>query len=765
MIGTRGSRVAVTLTSSKNTVVNTILTFWSILLLCSGCTNPLDTAPFPVETASKQSARAADVSGRNVDWPVYNGSAAGDHYSELSQIDRSNVNELGVAWRFDVGDGALETNPLIIGGTLYAYTPTQDVIALNAATGELKWKFDSVSADQRLTGGLSLWGRTNEQPARGLSYWTDGKENRLFVTGGTYLYALDPATGRIVGSFGEGGRIDLRKDLGRDYAAIPTFLTSPGIVYKDLIIVGFRTSETKPAAPGAVRAYDTRSGTMRWIFHLIPTPNEAGYETWPDGAWRTAGGANVWAGFALDETRGIVYAPTGSAVDDFYGADRVGDDLYSNSLVALNAETGRYLWHFQAVHHDLWDWDLPSPPVLLSVRHNGRSVDAVAQTSKHGFIFLFDRVTGTPLFPIEERPVPQSAVKGERTSPTQPFPVLPEPFANQRVTPDTVTDRTPEARNAALHDIQTMRTLGPFTPLGLHRETIVFPGFDGGAEWGGAAVDRGSGVIYVNSANSPSRGSLEAVSVKGPKSRGRDLYLEQCSVCHGLNREGAEQSFPRLVDVSERLNRTQITNVILRGRGRMPGFDHVRGPDVDAIVSYVSSSEKPPVTRSCGVTKGNCAHGVEAGETHYLFTGYKKWSDPDGYPAVRPPWGTLSAIDLNTGKYLWRVPLGEYPELSAQGVPTTGTENYGGPLVTASGLVFIGATVYDRKLRAFDSHTGKQVWEFQLPFAGVATPATYMIDGRQFLVIACSGRRTKNGPQGAVYMAFSLPSAEDGRRR
>jgi quinoprotein glucose dehydrogenase len=701
-------------------------------------------------------APAAIGKGGSVDWPVYNGNLAGDHYSALSRINRSNVNQLKITWRFDAGKGLLETNPLIIGKTLYAYTPKQNVIALDAETGRLKWKFDPGSVNQRLAASFSYWGNVSEQPTRGLSYWTDGKEPRLFTSGGTYLYALDPSTGGIIDSFGEGGRLDLRKDLDRDYTTIPVFLTTPGIVYKDLIIVGFRTAEAKPAAPGAVRAYDTRSGKLRWIFHLIPRPGEAGYETWPKEAWRTAGGANVWAGIALDEKRGIVYVPTGSAVDDFYGADRLGDDLYANSLVALNAATGTYRWHFQVVHHDLWDRDLPSPPVLLTVQRGGRDVDAVAQISKHGFVFVFDRVSGAPLFPIEERSVPRSDVRGELASSFQPFPVMPAPFARQRITADLVTTRTIEARTLALTDLGTFRNEGQFTPLGVDRQTIVFPGFDGGAEWGGPAVDPGSSVIYVNSADTPSLGGLAVSTVAGTHSHGREVYERQCAGCHGMNREGAPQQFPRLVDISSRLRPSQITGIVLAGRGRMPGFQHLKTADIDSLVGYLSSGNDEP-SPSCGDSADPCKAQGTGGEAGYVFTGYKKWLDVDGYPAVKPPWGTLSAIDLNTGQYLWRVPLGEYPELAAKGMHNTGTENYGGPLVTAGGLVFIGATVYDRKIRAFNSRTGQKLWEYELPFAGVATPATYMNNGRQYLVIACSGGRDPKGPQGSAYVTFALP--------
>lgn len=673
----------------------------------------------------------------SVDWPVYGGTAAGDRYSTLTQIHRSNVKELQIAWRFDTDGGSLQTSPLVIGRTLFGYTSTQSVLALEAATGRLKWKFESNSEN----GG---------QPARGLSYWTDGKEQRLFASGGSYLYALDPSSGKAIPSFGERGRVDLRKHLDRNHASIPVFLTSPGVIYKNLIIVGFRTSETKPAARGAVRAYDVKTGQLRWTFNLIPKPGEAGHETWPAGAWKTAGAANVWAGLVLDEKRGIVYAASGSAADDFYGADRKGNNLYANSLVALDAARGKRIWHFQIVHHDLWDWDLPSPPVLLTVMRGGRSIDAVAQASKHGFVFLFDRVTGSPLFKIEEKRVPPSDVPGEQASSTQPFPLKPAPFARQLLTQDMVTARTPQAREAALKEFATFRNKGIFTPLAVDQPTVVFPGFDGGAEWGGSAVDRKNAVLYVNSNDIVWLGGLTESTAR-KADLGAFTYEKHCAVCHGLKREGSPPEFPALIDIASRLSSSQIVDVVAAGRGRMPGFSQLSRSEIGALITHLGSTQATaPVSKEVDSSQPG------DDQPAYVFTGYKKWLDADGYPAVKPPWGTLNAIDMNSGEYLWTVPLGEYPELSAQGVPTTGTENYGGPVITAGGLLFIGATIYDRKLRAFDSSTGQELWKDTLPFAGVATPITYMVDGRQYVVIACSGNRDPKGPQGAAYIAFAL---------
>src|ERR1700757_5432782 len=387
---------------------------------------------------------SACASAQIVDWPVYNGGADGDHYSRLKQINRANVHRLQQAWRFDTGEkGQIQTNPLIVGRTLYAYTPTQKVIALDAATGTLKWKFDS--------------GINGSQPARGLAYFADGAHGRIFAGVMNFLYCLDAETGHPIPSFGEAGRIDLRKNLGRDFETQSIALTTPGILYKDLIIVGGRNPETQPAPPGDIRAFDVHTGALRWSFHTIPHPGEDGYETWPKDAWLHSGEANNWAGMALDEKRGVLYAPTGSAVSDFYGADRIGQNLFADSLLALDAATGKRIWSFQGVHHDIWDRDFPSPPSLVTVRSGGKRVDAVAQTTKQGFLYLFDRTTGKPLFPVEEKSFPASTVPGERASPTQPVPKEPEPFARQRLTEDMLTTRTPEAHAVAVQQFRTFR--------------------------------------------------------------------------------------------------------------------------------------------------------------------------------------------------------------------------------------------------------------------------------------------------------------------
>ena len=857
-----------------------------------------------------------------VGWPVYNGGPGADHYSQLTQIDRANVNKLTVAWTYNTGEkGDIQDNPLIVGGTLYAYTPTQKVIALDAATGELKWKFDS--------------GIRGTQPVRGVAYWTGGKDERIFAGVMNFLYCLDARTGKPVPSFGENGRIDLRKNLRGDYEHQSIVLTTPGIIYKDLIIVGGRNPESHPAPPGDIRAYDVRTGALRWTFQTIAHPGEPGYDTWPPDAWKTAGAANNWAGMALDAQHGIVYVPTGSAVMDFYGGDRVGNDLYADTLLALDAGTGKLLWHFQGVHHDLWDRDFPAQPALYTVQRDGKTIEALAQITKQAYIYLFNRLTGQPLFPIHELPYPASTVPGEVTSPTQPKPDAPAPFGCQQLTEAMLTNRTPQAHAWAVSQFRTFQNGGQFVPFAVGKQTVVFPGFDGGGEWGGAAIDPVNDVLYVGSTEMAWTGGLVPAAQQG--SAGQKIYQSDCALCHGVNRAGNPPTFPSLIGVLGRLSPEQVRDNIIHGKGRMPGFPSLDASQLAALLAYLRAGPAPsarpaehekrdpaPVAtdseakagaavfaQNCSICHGanraghppifpsligeltrqtpaqihdriihgkgrmpplpnlteaqiseviaflrtspapsaghskteempaaqpedkagaavyadHCAichgdhregippsfpallgvgsrltagqivnqihHGkgrmpampdiqgpelksllrflgaggsasadppaTAAPQNKYVFTGYRKFLDPDGYPAIAPPWGTLNAIDLKTGKYLWKIPLGEYPALVKQGIRNTGSELYGGPIVTGGGLVFIGATVYDRKFHAFDSTSGKLLWQTELPYAGIATPSTYMVDGRQYVVIAASGGRDPKGPVGGEYIAFALP--------
>jgi len=677
------------------------------------------------------SQNSPDSSEEKRDWPAYGGAAENMHYSGLAQINRTTVKELAVAWSFDTGEqGGLQTSPVIVDGTLYGITPAQKAFALDAATGKLLWKFDS--------------GIKGTQPDRGLAYWSSEQDKRILVGVVNFLYALDAATGKPIEAFGKEGRIDLRFDLGRTPERQSVALTSPGIVYKDVIIVGGRNPETLPAAPGDVRAYDVRSGKLRWSFHTIPHPGEFGYETWPKDAWKYSGAANNWAGMAVDAKRGIVYVPTGSAAFDFYGANRAGDDLFANCLIALNAETGERIWHFQGVKHDLWDRDFPSPPTLVTVNRDGREIDAVAQTTKQGFVYLFDRVSGKPLFPIEYRKYPPSDVPGEVAAPEQPLPSKPAPFARQFLSEAMLTNRTPKAHAWALEKFRQLRSEGQFIPFSVGKDTVIFPGFDGGAEWGGSAVDPQTAILYVNANEMAWTGALAPDSGENsPKA----LYMSQCSVCHGEKMTGSPPAMPSLVGLGDRLSPQQMGATIKNGKGRMPAFANLDDGQLYALVDFLvsgrskelPSSEPPPP------------------DMKYRFTGYHKFLDPEGYPAIAPPWGTLNAINLNTGEYVWKINLGEYPELAAKGLKNTGTENYGGSVVTAGGLVFIGASDFDKKFRAFDKATGELLWETTLPFSGNATPATYAVKGRQYVVIAAGGGKDLKAPSGGVYVAFALP--------
>jgi len=679
----------------------------------------------------------APASTGNADWPAYLGDKQRSLYSPLKQIDRANVAQLKVAWTYDTGDkGEYQANNLIVAGVLYTATPTRKVIALDAATGREMWKWDP-------TRERSGAGKGRQ---RGLVFWqnADGSEQRIFTAVGNYLFALDPKTGTPIRSFGENGSIHLGTGLDTDTPP-NVGLNTPGVIYKDLLIIG------GIGGPGAVRALDVRTGERRWIFHLIPRPGEVGHDTWPADAYKTATGVMPWPGQSLDDKRGIVYVATKTAEPDFYGADRHGMNLFANSLVALDAATGKRLWHFQIVHHDLLDKDLPCPPVLLTVNHGGKKIDAVAQGTKHGLLFVFDRVTGAPLWPIEEKPVPASELRGEAAWPTQPFPTKPAPLMRQRYGEEDASNVSPVAQTQTLERIRLSPNFGPFPAPSL-KETIMFPGFDGGMEWGGGAADP-DGVYYVNVNEMPWIVQMvETRRADGtPLVRGEREYLIHCAACHGLDRKGIPAGgFPSLVDVGQRKTREQIAQITKQGAGRMPAFDKIPGPQREAVLDYVLGVA--PISAAGRADEGAAA---ESKAPPYAFAGFRRWLDPEGYPAIKPPWGTLNAVDLNTGELKWNVPLGEYKELTARGVAPTGTENYGGPVVTAGGLIFIAATA-DETIRAFDKETGKVLWQAALPFGGNATPSTYMVNGRQFVVISAGGGKSGR-PAGGSLVAFALP--------
>ncbi len=676
---------------------------------------------------SATNGHAADA-----DWPAYGGDAAKSRHSPLAQIHRGNVARLETAWTYDTREkGDTQTQPIVVGRTLIGYTPSHKAFALDAATGKQLWVFDS---------GIAGTGAN-----RGLMYWAEGDDRRVFAAVDNFVYALNAADGRPIPAFGANGRIDLREDLGRDPAAQSVRLTSPGVIFRDLMIVGGRVGESLPASPGHVRAYDVRTGKLRWTFRTIPQPGEPGHETWPKDAWQYIGGANSWPGMTLDERRGVVYVPTGSAAADFYGANRLGDNLYANCLLALDAATGRKRWHYQFVRHDVLDRDLPTAPTLATLPVRGKRVDVLIQPTKQGYVFVLDRDTGKPVFPVEEIPAPGSDVPGEVVSPVYLRPGKPEPLARQTLSAADLTQRTPEANAWARTQFAGIASDGPFKPMTVGRDTTIYPGFDGGAEWGGPAWDADAGLLYVNANEMAWLGSL-AFNDTG-RSTGKSIYLRDCGACHGENGAGSPPQFPSLQNLDGRMKRTDFADRVRKGGGRMPAFPHIPGDAMQALSAWIYEGKEEPVG--------------ELAETpinqKYRFTGYRRWLDPQGYPAVGTPWGTLTAIHLASGKVRWRIPFGEYPELAANGQKDTGSENYGGPLVTSGGLLFIGATIHDRKFRAFDKLTGKLLWETVLPFSADATPITYQVDGRQFVAIFASGGKERAGSAGGVYLAWALP--------
>ncbi|HEY4324144.1 MAG TPA: PQQ-binding-like beta-propeller repeat protein [Mucilaginibacter sp.] len=714
--------------------------------------------PFVLISCKKKS------SGTGTDgWSAYAGTKEGNRYSSNEQITLQNVNKLKVAWTYSSNDkdtgnrSQNQCNPIMVDGILYATSPKLKLFALDAATGAQKWVFDPASADTSKKNDPMAFYKI----CRGVVYWQDenGENKRIFYSVGSKTYAIDAVTGTDIKDFGNGGYIDLMQDLGRKVLSFVAG-TTPGIIYKELLIIGARVAESEDAAPGHVRAYDVRTGKLKWVFHTIPEPGEKGYETWPDGnAWKHLGAANNWSGFSLDEKRGVVYVPTGSVGGDFYGGNRKGTNLYANSLVALDAATGKYLWHYQFVHHDLWDRDLPANPNLVTIQHDGKTIDAVAQITKAGFIFMFDRTNGKPIFPIEESPVPtNNALPGEEPWPTQPIPTLPDAFARQHFGPEDVTDINPETHKVMMEKYKKVKYNAMFTPPSKDGDWI-FPGFDGGGEWGGAAVDPESKIMYIDNSELPwAQVMIDVPKTTGDhtlKGLGHAIYNKYCISCHGPELKGNPPAFPSLVNVNKKYNEQQVSKLIESGRNMMPSFKQIPADEKKALLAFVLKLPENAAADRQMAKEPVSAAKIAASQVPYTMTGYNRFLDTNGYPGIKPPWGTLDAVNLNTGKLLWKVPLGEFPELTKKGIPITGTQLYGGPVVTKGGLVFVAAT-QDEKIRAFDKHTGKQVWEAKLPAAGYATPAVYSVDGKQYVVIACGGGKI-GSKSGDTYVCFALP--------
>ena len=685
----------------------------------------------------------ACCNGRRVKetWNYYRGDLHGTAFSPLTQITKENVGRLEVAWTYHTGDAdsgnrsAIQCNPLHANGMLYVTSAKLKLIALDPATGEEKWKFDPF-ADAVATG-----------VNRGVAYFADKDTSRIFFSAGPFLYSLEADRGTLMKSFGDGGRIDLREGLGRDPQTLAVWATTPGLVYDGLIIQGTALNEGYDAAPGFVRAYDLYTGKTAWTFHTIPQPGEAGYDTWPPDAYHDAGGANSWAGMSLDEETGIVYVPTGSAAFDFYGGNRTGNNLYGNCLLALEASTGKLIWYQQLVHHDLWDYDLPAPPNLLNVTIDGKSIPAVAQVTKMGMVFLFDRRDGKPLHGMVEREVPASRLAGEVASPTQPFPVRPAPFVRHHFSPEEITNISDGSHDYVLNKIGQAKMGSIYTPpdtLGV----VQLPGTRGGAEWGGAAVNPNNAMMFVNANEIPLLVQMKRVEDQRAGQllsvRGQRLYQSNnCATCHGSDRKGYVAN-PPLLGLKDRKSESDVSALLQTGKGQMPSFPNLTQDERNALLAYLFDKTMIDTARAA------------KSSVRYAHNGWVILTDQDGYPGIRPPWGTLNAIDLNTGELKWKVPLGEYPELTAKGIAITGTQNLGGPAITSTGLVFIAATK-DEKVRAFDQANGKQLWEYTLPAAGYATPAIYEAEGRQFVVIAAGGGGKVGSKSGDSYVAFSVP--------
>ncbi len=709
-------------------------------------------------------ATAAISKQEHQTWQEYGGAPDSAQYSALQQINAGNVKQLKIAWTYPTGDkNRYSFNPIEVDSTVYVLAKKNSIVALDAVTGKELWVHATDPNTRLLTN-------------RGLNYWEspDRSDRRLLYAVNNNLQALDARTGKLIRSFGKDGSVDLRQGLGRDPESIVLVQSlTPGRVFENLLILGSATNQEYESAPGDIRAFDVRTGRQAWSFHTVPHPGEMGYETWPKDAWKNVGGANAWGELTVDTGRGIVYVPTGSPKYNFYGANRKGANLFGDCLLALDARTGKRIWHFQMVHHDIWDYDDATAPKLLTVQHKGRTVDAVAQTGKQGFVWVFDRVTGQPLWPIEERPVPKSDMPGEETWPTQPFPTKPPPFARQKFTVDDLSPFIDDpAEHARIRDeMLSARNEGLFTPPGL-RNTIQMPGNNGGANWGGAAVDPSRGMLYVVSKDLPAMLKLEREndltppSSGSPEQQGLALYQTKCQICHHADLKGQPPSVPSLVNIGARLNREQIQNIVTHGQGLMPGNAGFSSADMAHLTAFLFRKDQDtPVALPVNSKKPQVAGNPAAARYR---SGFGFMSTSTGLSPIKPPWTSLTAYDLNEGTIQWKIPLGEVPELAAKGFHDTGSHfPKVGPVVTASGLIFTGTR--DGNVRALDQRTGTVLWEFQLPAALEGMPAIYQAGGREYIVFCAAAQSsstllggngraaTQSTAEHGAYVAFALP--------